>query len=73
MTLPFDNYTLGIMTGKQLRDARRYLNMTQAELADELGMAGNTIARMEREELAIPRTVELAVKFLTSQKQRGTR
>jgi len=61
------------MKGKQLRNARRYLNMTQAELGRELGMAGNTIARMERAELEIARVVELAVKFLTSKKQRGTR
>ena len=61
------------MTGKQLRDARRYLNLTQNELGRELGIHKNTIARMERDELAIARVVELAVKFLTSKKQRGTR
>ena len=61
------------MTGKQLRDARRYLNLTQEELACELGIHKNTIARMERDELAIAKVVELAVKFLTSKKQRGTR
>ena len=61
------------MIGKQLRNARRYLNMTQAELGRELDMAGNTVARMERDELAIAKVVELAVKFLTSKKQRGTR
>jgi transcriptional regulator with XRE-family HTH domain len=61
------------MIGKQLRDARRYLNLTQGELGRQLGIHLNTIARMERDELAIAKVVELAVKFLTSKKQRGTR
>ena len=61
------------MTGKQLRDARRYLTLTQGQLGAELGIHPNTIARMERDELEIARVVELAVKFLTSKKQRGAR
>ena len=36
--------------------------MTQAELADSLGIRSNTVARYERGLLAIPRVVELAIK-----------
>jgi len=61
------------MTGKQLRDARRYLNLTQSELAHQLGIHKNTIARMERDELKIVRAIELAVKFLTSKKNKRGR
>ena len=64
---------VGDMTGKELRDARRYLKLTQDELGREIGIHKNTIARMERDELEIPKAVELAVKFLTSKKQRGVR
>ncbi len=38
--------------------------MTQASLADALGMQRNSVARMERGEQPIMRTTELAVKYL---------
>jgi len=52
------------MIGKELKQARAVLRMTQLELAEALGLHKNTIARAERDELAILKTTELAVKYL---------
>jgi DNA-binding XRE family transcriptional regulator len=52
------------MTGKQLWQARKKLHMTQSELAEALELHKNTIARAERDELAILKVTELAVKYL---------
>ena len=38
--------------------------MTQAQLADAIGMKKNSVARMERDEAPIMKTTELAVKYL---------
>ena len=61
------------MTGEELRWARTRLKMTQKELARELEVHWNTIARAERGELPVLKTTELAVKFLLvrESKQRG--
>jgi DNA-binding XRE family transcriptional regulator len=64
------------MTGADLRKARtRRLNMTQAELAEAIGMQRNSVARMERDDQPVMRTTELAVKYLlvTESKKRGKR
>ena len=52
------------MTGQELKQARAVLHMTQLELAEALELHKNTIARAERDELAILKTTELAVKYL---------
>jgi DNA-binding XRE family transcriptional regulator len=57
-------YAADTMNGKQLRQARRRLNLTQAQLGDAIGLHKNTIARMERDELEIVRTTELSVRYL---------
>jgi DNA-binding XRE family transcriptional regulator len=61
------------MTGIELRKARTRLHMTQAELAEAIGMQRNSIARMERDRLPVMRTTELALKYLlvTESKKRG--
>jgi DNA-binding XRE family transcriptional regulator len=56
------------MTGQELRRARRKLNLTQRQLAVELELHWNTIARMERDELPVVKTTELAVRFLLVKK-----
>ena len=38
--------------------------MTQRELGGALDLDGNTVARAERDEIPIPRTTELAVRYL---------
>ncbi|MGH7774320.1 MAG: helix-turn-helix domain-containing protein [Candidatus Binatia bacterium] len=52
------------MTGKELRRLRKTLKMTQRELGEALDLNKNTVARAERDEIPIPRTTELAVKYL---------
>jgi DNA-binding XRE family transcriptional regulator len=57
-------YLTDTMTGDELRRARARLKMTQKQLARELEVHWNTIARAERGELPVLKTTELAVKFL---------
>ncbi|HRB81307.1 MAG TPA: helix-turn-helix domain-containing protein [Nitrospira sp.] len=45
------------MDGKELRRRRDQMKLTQVELAEELGVTSNTVARYERDELAIPEPV----------------
>lgn len=40
------------------------MGLTQAELGARLGVAGNTVARRERENLPIPEEAELAVRYV---------
>ena len=41
------------MTGRELRYIRRKLALTQAALAEAIGVTSNTIARWERGEMSI--------------------
>jgi len=61
------------MTRAELRRARKRLAMTQAELAEALGMQRNSIARMENDRQPVMRTTELGVKYLllSMSKKRG--
>jgi transcriptional regulator with XRE-family HTH domain len=52
------------MKGGDLRRLRIALKMTQRELGEALDLDKNTVARAERDEIPIPRTTELAVKYL---------
>jgi len=52
------------MTGQELRRARTRLGTTQNQIATAMQYTKNSIARMERGELAISRVTEMAVKFL---------
>lgn len=52
------------MTGVELLKARKKLRMTQAKLAEAIGIQRNSIARMERSERPVMRTTELAIKYL---------
>jgi transcriptional regulator with XRE-family HTH domain len=42
-----------LMRGRRLRAIRGKLNLTQAQLAERLGVASNTVARWERNEIPI--------------------
>lgn len=58
------NYTNSInMNGKELRSIRNRLKLTQQELAKRVGVAPNTIARWERDEMRIN---EPAARFVKS-------
>ena len=41
------------MTGKDLQKHRKQLDLTQAGLAERLGVTANTVARWERDEITI--------------------
>ena len=48
---------------------RRELGVSQARLADKLGVATNTVARWERGDLKPPKVVDLAVECLLLKSQ----
>lgn len=55
------------MTGKQLQSKRRELGLTQARLAELLGVAANTVARWERgERLPTGRLLDLAMEAIAA-------
>jgi len=60
------------MTADEYRARRERLGLTQAQLAEELGLSPNTVARRERDELPIPREAELAIFYLASITHRRT-
>ena len=61
------------MTPQELRSTRERLGFTQAQLAAELDVQPNTVARWERGELPISRVTEFAVRYLKDRPKRPTR
>jgi DNA-binding XRE family transcriptional regulator len=59
------------MTGKELRRMRKRLEMTQAELAQALGLQRNSITLMEAGERPVVKATELAVRFLLVKFKKG--
>ena len=55
------------MTGKELKEKRNKLNLTQEQLAKELGVTSNTVARWERDEMKIPPFLPLALKTVETE------
>ena len=65
------NYTIRIvmvMEGKELLKIRRELDLTQVQMADQIGVAPNTVARWERGELKISEPVSRLIHLLASAK-----
>ena len=56
---------VAIMTGSELRAARRRLLLTQTHLADMLDVSRPTISYYETGHAKVPRAVELAMEALT--------
>ena len=52
------------MKGAKLRQRRLALGLTQQGLASKLKVSRNTVARWERDEMAIPGFLHLALKTL---------
>jgi len=52
------------MKGAELRERRLALGLTQEGLADKLQVTRNTVARWERDEMAIPGFLHLALKSI---------
>ena len=59
------------MKGAKLRERRLALGLTQQALADILKVAQNTVARWEREEMARPGFLHLALKWIESEAEKG--
>ena len=49
------------MEGKELKQKREKLELTQTELADILGVKMNTVYRWESGILSVPKSIELAM------------
>jgi len=52
------------MNGKELKEKRNDLSLTQEQLAKELNVTGNTVARWERDEMKIPPFLHLAIETI---------
>jgi len=52
------------VTGQELRYIRESLNISQATMADRLGVQVLTYGRWERNQARIPRAVELALRVV---------
>jgi len=59
------------MKGAKLRERRVALGLTQQGLADKLEVSRNTVARWERDEMAIPGFLHLALKSIESEAAKG--
>jgi transcriptional regulator with XRE-family HTH domain len=59
------------MKGAKLRERRLALGLTQQELADKLEVSRNTVARWERDEMANPGFLDLALKWIESEAAKG--
>jgi DNA-binding transcriptional regulator YiaG len=55
-----------LTNGEKMKAARQSLELTQAQLADELGVKANTVYRWESGILDVPKIAELAVETLVS-------
>ena len=53
------------MTPRRLRELRKRLDLTQAALAERLGVAPNTVARWERGELNMKASTALLIELIS--------
>ena len=59
------------MKGAKLRERRLALGLTQQALADKLEVTQNTVARWERDEMASPGFLHLALKWIEYEAAKG--
>lgn len=55
------------MTPAALKRIRKDLGLTQVAFAERIGIASNTLARMERGELNMKTTTEIAIKAVAAE------
>lgn len=60
-----------MMTNTEFAAARQAIGCTQPQFGVQLGLTPRHVRRLERGEVAIPRTTELAVRYLLIQQHRG--
>jgi transcriptional regulator with XRE-family HTH domain len=61
------------MTGRKLRSIRQKLALTQAALAEAVGVTSNTMARWERGEMAISEPAARLLEKLAQERKITTR
>jgi transcriptional regulator with XRE-family HTH domain len=59
------------MKGAQLRKHRKQLGLTQKQMAKQLGLHWNSLARMERNEIGISEPVVKLVRMIAATKEKG--
>lgn len=70
MTFRSVDYTIRIvMSGRELRSIRQKLSLTQAALAEAIGVTSNTVARWERDEIAISGPVARLLEKLAGERK----
>ena len=62
---------LEVMEGSELKAKRENLGLTQTELADILGVKMNTVYRWESGILAVPKSIELAMKTVEREQSKN--
>lgn len=64
MTINYASGIINIMTPKELQRLRKKLDLTQAQMADKIGITSNALARLERGERKISEPLSRLVKLL---------
>ncbi|HEX8127505.1 MAG TPA: helix-turn-helix domain-containing protein [Pyrinomonadaceae bacterium] len=62
-----------IMEGRELRERRIALGLTQARLAEILDVKPNTVARWERGILVVPKYIALAIETVEREYKKRTK
>jgi len=61
------------MTGSEIKSIRKELSWTQVQLAEALGVTSNTVARWERNEVAIREPMARLIQSIKAQQKKGKR
>lgn len=61
------------MDGTELKEARLKLDLTQAQLAEILGVKPNTVARWENGVLVVPTAIALAMETVERDHKKGSK
>lgn len=64
MTSNYANGIIILMTPEELLRLRKKLDLTQAQMADKIGITSNALARLERGERKISEPISRLVKLL---------
>jgi DNA-binding transcriptional regulator YiaG len=68
------DYTLRIVvTGRELHAIRRQLALTQAALAEAIGVTSNTVARWERDEMTISEPAARLIEKIAEERKLAAR